>query len=103
MSKTTSRNLKDKHDPTTENNASINNRKQYNSQQIIISFKNKLTSSNVSDEPKTPCFYTQPKTHNKKKPQVDPFLRSVKYHTSNISECVDFYLQPIFDQIPRHQ
>ena len=85
------------HDPTTENNATVN--------KVITRFKNdKLISNNASyalkvESPRTPRFYIQAKIYKEENPgrPVVSFLNSC---TSKTSEYVDFHLRPIVKQIP---
>ena len=96
MQKTTLKNLKDteqyrhlEHDPTPENNATVN--------KVITRFKNdKLISNNVSDglkveSPRRWFFYTQTKIHKVGNPGR-PVISPLNFHTSKVSEYVDFHL-----------
>ena len=49
--------------------------------------------------PSRPRFYLRPKVH-KKANQERPVISSINYHTSKISEYVDYHALPIVKKIP---
>ena len=79
-------------DQTTANNETADN--------VIERFQKKnLIIKNVAEElktasPRTPRFYIQPKIYQQNNPGR-PVISSVNCHTWNISEYVDYHLQPI--------
>ena len=48
---------------------------------------------------KTPKFHSRVKAHKKGNPGPS-VVNSVNFHMSNISKYVDYYLQPIVEEIP---
>ena len=86
-------------DPTLQNNKLVND--------TTTRFKKeKLLPQNIADglntsNPRTPKFYLSPKIHKPNNPGR-PVISSVDCHTSNISRCVDYHLQPIVKNIPSY-
>ena len=75
------------HNPTTTNNETVN--------KIIKRFhKENLISKNTTESPKF-RFYLKLKLHKKGVPGR-PVISSVNCHTIEMSEYVDYHLQPIF-------
>ena len=54
-----------------------------------------------NDKLETPKFYTLPKFHKPNIPGM-PVVNSIILHTSRISKYIDFYLQPLAQQLPTY-
>ena len=85
-------------DPKTINNDLVN--------QTIRFTKELLIDKNIANglknpSPGTPQFYISPKCHIEGNPGR-PMVSSLNCHTTNISEYVDYHLQPIVKQISFH-
>ena len=61
--------------------------------------KDKIAGDLITQNPRTPRFYTKPKLHKEKIPGK-PVISSVNCHSSKILEYVDYHLQPIVREIP---
>ena len=75
-----------------------------NNLQTWKTFKKEVLKEKIADglnlsNSKTPKFYMKLKTHRKDNPG-QPVVSSVDCHTSSISKCVDYTLQPIVKDIP---
>ena len=86
-------------DPTATNNDLVN-------QTIDRFIKEQLINENIADglknsSPRTPQFYISPKIHKEGNPG-HPVVSSINCHTANISNYVDYHLQPIVKQIPSY-
>ena len=60
--------------------------------------KQKLINDKVANDPKTQKFYPQLKIHKEANPG-HPVVSSVNYHTTNISNYVDYHLQTIIKEM----
>ena len=86
-------------DPATTNNNIVN--------QTIDRFtKEQLINENIANglknpSPRTPQFYISPKIHKEGNPGR-LVVSSINCHTVNISQYVDYHLQPIMKQIPSY-
>ena len=83
------------YNPTTTNNEI--------STKLYRNFNENLLSKNISEglkteKPKKPHFYLKPKVHKEGNPER-PVISSINCHTLNISDYVDYYLQPIVKEI----
>ena len=61
--------------------------------------KVKVAKGLITQNPRTPRFYTKPKIHKEGIPG-SPVISSVNCHNWKISEYVDYHVQPIVPQIP---
>ena len=86
-------------DPTaTNNDLAYNLIKIFESRKLIQ--ENTVEGLKINSL-RTPRFYTQSKIHKEGNPGK-PVISSVNCHTSQISEYVDYHLQPIAKQIPSY-
>ena len=54
-----------------------------------------------TEKPETQHFYLKPKVHKEGNPGR-PVISSINFHTSKISEYVDYHLEPIVKEFPSY-
>ena len=86
-------------EPTITNAKLVNDTIQIFKNEKLL--QEKITDSLKESNPKTSKFYMQPKIHKKDNPDR-PVISSVNCHTSIISKCVDYHLQPVAKDIPSY-
>ena len=82
--------------PTTVNNEIIHKVISRIQKENLLS--NNISEGRKTENPKTPHFYLKPKVHKDGNPGR-PVISSINCHTSEISEDVDYHLQPIVKEI----
>ena len=90
-------------DLTSEHELIINNTiKQFRNSNLL---EPKVADNLITNNSRTPRFYTLPKIHKVTKPSKKtkipgrPVISSVECHSSKISEFVDYHLQPFVQQL----
>ena len=61
----------------------------------------KLANGLKVSDPRTPLFYLLPKIHKINNPGR-PVVNSISCHTENISQFVDYHLQPLAEKLPSY-